>query len=279
MKFRILYKFLALAFLAFIFQSRSSGPAGIAGLRVTGAPGDNGTCGNTGCHAAGQFDPSTTIELLDGSTPITAYEAGKEYTVRISITAGNGSPINYGFQATSLDTNNGIAGSFTPGTGQQAVSIAGKEYLEHSTPSQGGEWTSTWIAPTDAGAGDVTFYVASSTNNGNGSPTGDGASTSTLTLAEDLSNSTSSIDRDYAKMSIAPNPVADQAKLLITSRTSGLFAIRIADISGKTVLTQNINLIAGQNETIFDVSNLGSGAYVVQLSGEAYITSTQMIKL
>lgn len=281
MKFRILYKFFALAFLAFIFQSRSAGPANVAGLQVTGAPGSTGnmgTCANSGCHTAGTFDPTLSIELLDNDAPVDKYEPGKAYTIRVTIGNGSGSPSVYGFQATSLDGSDNAIGSFDAGSGQQVVSFSGRDYLEHTSSASSGVFESTWTAPA-ADAGSVTFYSAGIAANGNGGTSGDGNAAATLTVEEDDANSTFSTNRDYATIAVAPNPVADLLKLDITSRAAGNFDLRIVDLSGKIVKTEPISLNSGDNQESFSVADLESGYYVVQLCGETHVASVQMLKL
>ena len=277
MKFRIFYKFFALAFLAFIFQSRSSGPAGVAGLQVSGAPG-NGTCGNTGCHTAGQFNAALSIELLDNGTTVTKYEPGKSYTIKVIVSNGSGSPSAFGFQATSRDADNNTAGTFAAGSGQHIIPVGGKEYLEHDVMGSTGTFESSWTAPA-AGEGDVTFYSSGIAANGNGNSTGDGTAVATLVIEEDDVNSTSSAIRDYATIAVSPNPVADLMKLEITSRAAGNFDLRIVDLSGKVVRTEPIFLSSGDNQKSISVANLESGYYIVQLSGETHVTSVQMLKL
>lgn len=277
MKIRIFYKFFALAFLAFIFQSRSSGPAQIAGLQVTGAPG-NGTCANSGCHTAGQFDAALNIELLDNGDAVDKYEPGKSYTVRVTVSNGSGNPGGFGFQATSRDDSNNTGGTLEAGNGQQIISIAGKEYLEHNSMASDGVFESTWVAP-DANAGTITFYSSGIAANGTGGTAGDGTANGTLVVEEDIDNSTFTNDRDYATVLVAPNPVADQLKLAITSRAAGNFDIRISDASGKIVRTESVFLNSGKNEKSFSVQDLVKGYYSVQLCGENHITSVQMLKL
>ena len=277
MKFSIFYKLFALAFLAFVFQSRSGGPANVQGLQVSGAPG-NGTCANSGCHTAGQFDPALSIELLDDGTAVDKYEPGKTYTVRVTVSAGSGTPNGYGFQATSRTAANTAAGTFSAGVGQQVTPVGANAYLEHSDIANSGVFESAWTAPL-ANTGAVTFYAAGIAANGNGGSSGDGHAQGNLSIEEDDASSTSFAERAYATMDIAPNPVVDEMKLKIISRSSGNFDLRIADVSGKIIRTEAIFLNSGQNEKTFSIGDLESGYYVVQLRGDSHVTSAQLLKL
>lgn len=277
MKFRIFYKLFALGFLAFVFQSRSGGPANVQGLQVTGAPG-NGSCANSGCHTAGIFDAALNIELLDNGDVVDKYQPGESYTLRVTVSNGSGNPGGYGFQATSRDGANSTGGSLEAGNDQNVVTIGGNQYLEHSSMASDGVFESTWVAPA-ADAGTITFYSSGIAANGTGGSSGDGTATSSLEIEEDSGNSTFSNDRDYATILVAPNPVADELKLAITSRAAGNFDIRIADASGKIVRTESVFLNSGKNEQSFSVQDLVKGYYSVQLCGENHVTSVQMLKL
>ncbi|MFT4759738.1 MAG: hypothetical protein ACI9XO_004730 [Paraglaciecola sp.] len=277
MKSRTFYKIFGLAFLAFIFQSRSNGPAAVAGLQVTGAPG-NGTCANSGCHTTGSFDATLDIELLDNGAAIDKYEPGKAYTIRVTVSNGSGNPSGYGFQATSLDESANKVGTFEAGSEQHVVSTGGRDYLEHDLFGSSSVFESTWTAP-DADAGTVTFYSAGIAANGNGGSSGDGTAVNTLAIEEDIDNAIFSNERDYATIVVTPNPVADQLKLSINSRAAGNFDLRISDLSGRIIRTEAIFLSSGENEASFSVEGLESGYYSVQLCGENHVTSVQMLKL
>lgn len=283
MKLRIIYNFFAIALLAFIFQSRSAGPATVQGLQVTGAPGsdgDMGTCGNSGCHPQGSFNPSLSIELLDDAGgAVDKYVPGTTYNVRITVTAGDGAPAAYGMQAVVLDAGENDVSNWTDvPSGLQTANVGGRNYLEQSSASQENIFITKWTAPA-ASTGAVTFYSAGLAINSNGNTAGDGSANSSLTVAEDDENSTSNLDRDFATINIYPNPVGEVMTLDITSRTAGAFEVNFADVSGKILRTETISLTSGKNEKSFNVSDLQKGYYLIQLCGDEHVTAKQMIKL
>ena len=216
---------------------------------MTGAPGSvgsDGTCGNVGCHFQGNFSPTASIQLLDGSDEVTEYEPGKAYTVRVSIVAGDGTPNSYGFQAVPLDGSENQAGSWSDvGNGQQAVAVDNREYLEHSNSSQDNAFESEWTAP-ELGTGDVTFYAAGIAANNNGTSTGDGTANTSLVIAESVVNSVFDVNDGIASVKIFPNPVADMLNLQIDSRINGDFEVRMLDVTGKLVNTAFVSLQNGQ---------------------------------
>ena len=281
MKLKNIYKLFALAVLFVTLQSRSTGPAGTANLQVSGAPGSSGsmgTCANAGCHVAGAFNPSASIQLLDGTTATTVYQPGKSYKVRVAFTAGSGSPARYGFQAASLNSANNQSGEWgNVGAGKQAVTLAGRSYVEHSIPSSSNSFEMEWIAP-GAGAGDVTFYSAGIAANNNGGTSGDGTAATSLTVGEDPVNSISELNRNTMQMEAIPNPVQENLNLQIFSRSVGSHKVSVMDITGHVVRTLPVDIQPGQQTLNIDVASLPSGIYVVQLVGESHSAAIQIIK-
>lgn len=178
-------------------------------LRLTGAPGDNGTCAS--CHNG---DVSARTNLLFFVNPITEYAPGDTFAIIVAI--GDPGQSRWGFEVTALkDSDNSMAGTLmdilppplpallvtkSPATG-------GRTYVHQKTngvgdplnpnPNDGtywgenaGGWVFLWIAP-PLGSGPVTFYAAG--------------------VAADGSQSANNLDYTYTKtMSVqegAPTPV------------------------------------------------------------------------
>lgn len=285
MKSRKIYALTLAVGAAIFFLSNAGGPGTQFSRQVTGAPGSlsqgagqPGTCGNAGCHNAGAFSPSLTIELLDGGTPVEKYDPEKSYTLRIKNTPGNGSPARFGFQAVALDADNAQAGAWGDlGTGKQKVDLGGRSYAEHTAPSMSGTFEMEWIAPA-IGTGDVTFYSASNAVNNNGNSTGDGTAASTLTLTENPVSSTFELGRELTSMNVLPNPVGERLNLQVNSRNAGSFRLRIIDVTGAVVRLESLQLHAGVNRNEFDVAALPAGLYVLQLFGDGHVAASQMLK-
>lgn len=282
MKLKIFYKLFGLALLFVVLQSRSSGPGNAANLQVTGAPGSvgtEGTCANVGCHSSGAFDPSLSIDLLDGDgTAVETYEPGSSYTLRIVTQAGSGSPARYGFQAVSLDASDAQAGSWGDiGTGKQVVNLSARDYLEQSSPSQDGTFEMEWIAP-EAGTGSVTFYTASAAVNNNGGTSGDGTAAGSLELSEATSSNTFDLSDGIASFQVMPNPVGEQFTLEVNSLTSGDFTVSIIGLNGATLRSEKISLTNGINREVFQVADLASGLYILQLEGESQAAAARLLK-
>ena len=284
MKFRDSYKLFMLIALTIVLQGRSAGPGNVANLQVTGAPGSSGnmgTCGNSGCHTSGAFNPSLTLTLLDANTleAVDAYVPGNKYQVRLNFSADAGVQ-EYGFQAVVLDDNNENIGSWDDISLPPAIQITelgGRSYIEHNSPSPNDVWGVEWTAP-EAGTGDMTIYAAGIAANNNGNSGGDGVASSSVTIPEDLSNSASQVEQNFAALSIAPNPIVDWTRLNITSQVSGEFQLSIVSATGQLVLSKKINLQTGQNEEELQLSNLQSGLYFLHLTSQDQIITHKLIK-
>lgn len=168
-----------------IFQSYSSGPALDNGTTVTGAPfNNNQTCSR--CHSGGSFGGSIITELIDaGSTPVSAYVPGANYTLRITMKNTSGTP-KYGFQTTAVLTSNSTNlnnwGALPANTHNELVS--NRNYIEHSNRLSSGIINIPWTAPAK-GSGSVTFWTAGNIVNGTGSTSGDQPVNTNLVIQED----------------------------------------------------------------------------------------------
>ncbi len=281
MKFRNVYKLFALLVLFVTLQSRSTGPGSTQNLQVTGAPGstgNTGTCANNGCHSSGSFDPSLAIQLLDGVNAVTSYQAGKTYMLKVSLSAANGTPNRYGFQAVSLDGSDAQAGAWGDlGSGKQMVTLSNRTYAEHSTPSAADVFEMEWVAPT-VGTGDITFYSAGIASNNNGNPTGDGMANNSIIIEEEFVNSVLSSNKEKASLKVLPNPVHETLNLQINSFITGQFNVRIMDVMGRVVSQTPASVQVGQQVTTVEVNHLTPGMYIVQLCGSGHLAAVQMLK-
>ncbi len=281
MKIKNVFQLFALLVLFVTLQSRSTGPGSTQGLEVTGAPGSTGTtgtCANAGCHASGAFDPSLSIKLLDGGNTVTTYQTGKTYMLRVSLSAGNGTPERYGFQALALNGSNAQAGEWGElGSGKKKVTLSNRSYAEHSTPSVGSVFEIEWEAPA-AGTGDVTFYSAGIASNNSSTSAGDGTANNTLVVEEDPLNSISSQTGEQASLKVLPNPVHETLNLQINSLVAGQFSVRIMDAMGRVVSQTPANVLVGEQVATVGVGHLAPGVYIVQLCGEGHLGAVQMVK-
>ncbi len=261
--------FAALSVLILIsLMSNSSGRANIFGQGVTGAPGDsNKTCASSGCHASGAFSPSASLSVsdMDGNS-VTTFKPGETYDITLSVNA-SGNPSAYGFQMIALLDDDSPASDWSDiGNNVQIVSIGSKNYIEQNSPSSSNEFSSKWTAP-EAGSGPVTFYFAANAVNGNGSPSGDGGTSSQFKLFE---TTTSSNDLNEETITLFPNPTSD---FLNISGENLDYEGTISNLQGQIVSTFNFS-----KTTTIDIGNLESGLYFVTLQNEDKFLTKRIVK-
>lgn len=278
MKFNILYTIFGLSVLAFTFMSNSGGRASSQNAGNTGAPGEQ-TCQQ--CHNGGAFNVSLNVEVFETgtTTPITAYIPGTTYDVKITNTA-SGSPAGFGFQAVSLidDGDADVAGWSDPSSNTKIATATGRQYVEHNGINSNGIYNAKWTAPA-SGSGAVTFYAAGTAVNGTGNSAGDGASGgATLSLSEDAGSSAYGVNNLKMSLKAYPNPVTDFLNVEIVSEQSGAYALQILDMNGRLVQSENIDLTAGKQSNIVDVTSMSAGMYLLQMNNGQQTTGLKFIK-
>lgn len=236
--------------------------AGGAGTGKTGAPGEQ-NC--TGCHSGTAQDGSNENNLTildDGSTPVTTYIPGAQYTVNLAM---NSNPVKKGFQATALSSTNVMAGGFTAQAGNTSINGTTRKYANHTSASNTNTsapiWSWTWTAPA-TNVGDVTFYVASNKTNNNGNDNGDVIYLSQHTLSAQSSSSLQ--EQNTSKISIRFNSELNQVMADFSSLNVSKMSFNLTDLSGKSVFTSTLGFsqIGVNQQSIKLPSGLNSGVYM-----------------
>ena len=237
--------------------------SGGAGAGKTGAPGEQ-NC--TACHAgtAQNGANENILTLLSGTTPVTTYTPGQQYTVALAMSSN---PAKRGFQSTALTSANTMAGTFTGQSGNTTVNGTTKKYANHTSTSNTSStlsWTWTWTAPA-SGTGNVTFYVASNKTNNNGNDNGD-----VIYLSQHVFSEASSAGiEENSKESVAvyfdenSNSIHANFNALSVSATS----LKLIDISGQVAYSTTLGTSEiGKNTKEIQLNKtLKSGIYIVTL--------------
>ena len=259
-----------------LFLGNSNGAGAVQGQDRTGSPLSNNVCGF--CHAAGAFNPTMTLELLQNGAVVNGYQAGENYTMRVTVNAEAGAQV-YGFQAVALvGTDNVQAGSFTAVAGTQVTTLNDRDYIEHSQRSASNTFEIPWTAPS-ASAGEVKFYAASiAANNANGSG-GDGAARLNDPLVlNDLTVNTRELPALATRLNAFPNPVVDQLNLQVEVEATSDAMVRIYNMLGQPVRQENIVLAPGTNNLSYNLGNLVAGQYTVEISNNTAASRTMVFK-
>ncbi len=279
---KIIYTSLALATFGILFLNNSGGAAAAGRGGRTGAPGDNAqTCAQ--CHTGAVGSATATLKAFNdaGTSEVTRYIGGQTYTLRLTLSSAPTGGA-YGFQMLDLrkDNNNNVKGfvaTQAPGIQLTPVAANGRTYAEQSQKLTSNIINVKWKAP-DTLTGAVTFYAVGNIVDGTGgSGPGDVVVTSTL----ELTRQTSSNNELAAKvqMSVSPNPASEQISINLASEVSKNLQVRVTDIAGRIVLTQNWQIGTGDNQRTLNVQSLAKGAYMVQLVDNQNVISKKIIKL
>jgi hypothetical protein len=237
--------------------------AGGASAGKTGAPGEQ-NC--TACHAGTAQDGANEnlLTLFDGTTPVTTYVPGQQYTVSLSM---NSNPTKRGFQATALTSANFMAGTFTGQAGNTNINGTTKKYANHtsssntsSTPS----WTWTWTAPS-TGSGNVTFYVATNKTNNNGNDNGDMIYLSQHVISE---ASSSSLEESTFNNNLVAgwNENKNVVNISFQLNKDALVGVNVVDMNGKSVYNKpTFKGSIGKSVIEIPTHGFSSGVYIVNL--------------
>jgi PKD repeat protein len=160
-----------------VFTNSSNPPAANAG--------DPGAGNCTSCHSGTAITSGTAWSSIALSgLPANGYVPGTVYT--LTINGGTAATSKNGFQLTSLNASNAMAGAIAAGTGTATSTSSGKTYVSQSG-NNGASWSFNWTAPT-SGTGTVTFYAAYNGSNSGGSNSGDAIYLKTFTLSQAVTN-------------------------------------------------------------------------------------------
>ena len=282
---KMLYSLAAIATIL-LFANNSTGPIRVQQKGYTGAPGDQSNTCRT-CHNTGTFGSSATLEVFDslGTTLVTKYALGRQYTVRMTISVTSGSPAAYGFQMIDIrkkDTVN-VKG-FLPKTSQAAnigidtITASSRVYAEHNSPLGSNVIDVKWKAPsTDVGT--IVFYGAGNAVNLNGAFSGDNGTASTsVQLVSPISSSVNELSENV-KIQLSPNPTPSTVSVWLDSKMSQTLKIQMTDMTGRMVLSENWAITIGQNQRTLDMQNFAKGAYMVQIIDNQDIISKKILKL
>jgi hypothetical protein len=87
-------------------------------------------------------------------------------------------------------------------------------------------------------------------------------------------------EKGFELISVAPNPVKENAILTITSAKAGKIEMLISDVAGKTIEKQFYVVVAGSNAINLSVENIGRGTYsITAIGAEGERKTIRFVKL
>ena len=222
----------------------------------TSSPLDGNNCSL--CHTGNAV--ITNEEFISSNIPETGYVAGETYVVTISKPSTSTST-RWGFELTS-ETENEKIGTWAIKS-EATKLITDKSAVTHNPAADVSTWEADWTAPT-SGKGEVIFYAAVNSSNGNFGTSGDQIYTSSLKVSEKL---TVGFEEELANIfKVYPNPCVDQ----ITVEGVNAELVEIYTVNGEKVLSTT--------EQSIDVSALAAGNYLLKANADSEVLQSTFTK-
>ncbi|MEE2758917.1 MAG: choice-of-anchor V domain-containing protein [Candidatus Thermoplasmatota archaeon] len=166
----------------FVAGSSQAVPSGIVGNQAEGET-DVAKTGCT-CHSGNSIAPDDSVTVMISDVPY-QYVSENTYVMKIQIIGGPeiGGSASAGF---SLRVSDGFLGA---GQGYEDMVQNGDGDVTTLTHTEAGNnpsdrsWLFTWTSPS-SGSGDITFWLAGNSVNGDGAPTGDAWNRLSFSLGE-----------------------------------------------------------------------------------------------
>jgi hypothetical protein len=91
-----------------------------------------------------------------------------------------------------------------------------------------------------------------------------------------LLTGTKNVSNTKVTMNAYPNPTSDITNFSFNAAKSGAATVTIYDLTGKAVITKNIQIANGSNTVSVDVAHLTTGYYLASING---VVNTQAVKI
>ncbi|NJC26526.1 choice-of-anchor V domain-containing protein [Neolewinella antarctica] len=262
--------------LSVLFLGNSGGAAANDNF-YTGAPSTGGgteaTCST--CHRGGTYgEPALTVLFAEqGSTEfnaLTSYVPGQTYQVSIKVGFTGAEPAGYGFQAQFLTDSTALRAGTATATGGVQVSAGGaaRQYVEHNSVSNGGDFAFAWTAP-EVGTGPVNLYAVGNLVNRARGTGGDNGSTSPTIVALTEGNLSSVATVAAITGRLYPNPAGARSRVQVEVdvKQSGSHRLTVRDATGRLLTTAQLELSSGGQVIPLMAENFSTGLYTVLLTG------------
>ncbi len=154
-------------------------------------------------------------------------------------------------------------------TNVQMTTVSSINVIEHAatmTATSAGVYdvSFTWVAPA-AGTGTVTMYCTLNAVDGtSGANAADVSNNVSKTLTEQTSSSVDEITSNI-EISAYPNPVMNSLQVKMGNATTGTYTLNVFDMSGRKVMSQNVEVTNSNFETAMNTSTWATGMYGLQI--------------
>ncbi len=286
-------KYTLLAFALTVFgivkyADLTSKPGSTPSGGYAGAPASNETCANSGCHSgtastdASKFklQMATSLSGLTGAPDVsntTTYIPSTDYFMALQLTGTAG---RYGFSLSSLDASNAQAGTFTITDANKTTTVAGTSGITNMSHKAADAlkkaWIWKWRSPSSTGT--VNFYYAGMYADGNGNESGDIVYKSTVAI-NGQPNAIAEISTIHS-FNVYPTQTMSDIALNLDANESTDATIVLVNMTGQVVrelYTGKVNI--GENNMRFNIADLPTGNYILNLKSATNSISKHIVKL
>jgi hypothetical protein len=81
----------------------------------------------------------------------------------------------------------------------------------------------------------------------------------------------------HSDIAVFPNPANDYVEISFSSEISGKASVQLLDMSGRIVLQESIEVTEGQNNAGFDISELSTGIYMMNLVQDQAVSRFKIV--
>jgi hypothetical protein len=280
MKTKILLSFSVFVIAALVSFPHAGGPARVAFVATTGAPGEV-DCAS--CHRLGNYSGDIFIREYLQNAVVNGYLPGAPHLIVVEVLSQTPFPIG-GIQFQALDTAGNVTGYFLPGNAantaraQQQYLLNGRQYIEHDRPvipvQIGPAYRifvgATWN-PSPFYRGPVTFYAAGALCDGDGTVIRDIGMKTQLTLLP---------VRPLAADSLAEEGRGEEGKnrfrlesnlltMTYQAEQPELLSYQLSDLQGQSLTGGSWWVEAGENSLkVPFFSSLPAGIYLLRIQPE-----------
>jgi len=92
-----------------------------------------------------------------------------------------------------------------------------------------------------------------------------------------LLTSNKNIANDKVNATVYPNPATESTKITFNAAKSGSATLFVYDLSGKVVLTQKVQITAGANQAMIQLTGLKQGYYLAAVSGDVQTKAVKIL--
>lgn len=233
------------------------------------------------------YEPIGTVNYEDVTvfTDTNSNPAVKPYRYKLGYvdTIGRSYPLSDLHQTIHLSINQGVGNSWNLiWTGYEGFNVASYNIYRatgNSMMEKIATISSSFQSYTDINAPAGTLYYMIEVINPNGCSPEARSGNYNSTFSNKASNQFTSVSEDILSQGIKiyPNPASDNIFIEFNSKSSDNSRILISDISGKTVIDQQVHEVSGT--TNINTSELNSGVYFLKfISGDDYETRKFVVR-